>query len=201
MPAVWQAEGMTTAEILLFDGFDELDAFGPFETLADVLETAFVTLDGPRVVRSARGVEVRAQRALSERPDVVVVPGGGWLDRAPQGVRAEAATGAIPAALADRHAAGTVAASVCTGALLLAHAGILAGRRATTNPQALDDLRGFAGVEVVAARVVDEGDVVTAGAPSCGIDLGLRLVERARGPEVAAAVARDIAHEPLHSFS
>ena len=190
---------MTTAEILLFDGFDELDAFGPFEVLADVFDTAFVTLEEARTVRSARGVAVGAQRALSERPDLVVVPGGGWLDRAPQGARAEAERGAIPAALATRHGAGTVLASVCTGALLLAHAGILAGRRATTNPQALDDLRGFPQVEVVAARVVDDGDIVTAGAPTCGLDLGLRLVERERGPEAAAAAAREIAYEPLRA--
>jgi transcriptional regulator GlxA family with amidase domain len=188
---------MTTAEILLFDGFDELDAFGPFEILADVIETAFVTLDGPRIVRSARGVELRAQGTLSARPDLVVVPGGGWLDRAPQGVRAETATGSIPAALADRHAAGASVASVCTGALLLAHAGILAGRRATTNPQALDDLRAFDGVEVVAARVVEDGDVLTAGAPSCGIDLGLRILERERGAQVAAAAAREVGYDEL----
>jgi transcriptional regulator GlxA family with amidase domain len=83
-------------------------------------------------------------------------------------------------------------ASVCTGALLLAHAGVLAGRRATTNPQALGDLRAFADVDVVEARVVEDGDVVTVGAPSCGLDLGLVLLERFGGPEVAAAAEREL---------
>ena len=128
-------------EILLFDGFDELDVFGPFEGLADAFDTALVTLEGAREVVSARGVPVRAARALGARPDVLIVPGGGWLDRAPQGAHAEAGRGAVPAAIADRRAAGSLLASVCTGAMLLAEAGVLDGRRATTNPQALDELR------------------------------------------------------------
>jgi len=86
-------------------------------------------------------------------------------------------------------------ASVCTGALLLAHSGILAGRRATTNPQALGDLRAHGGIEVVEARVVDDGDVLTAGAPACGIDLALRLLERFGGPGVAEAAARELQYE------
>ena len=54
-------------EILLFDGFDELDVFGPFEGLADTFDTALVTLEGAREVRSARGVPGAAQRARSPR--------------------------------------------------------------------------------------------------------------------------------------
>jgi len=183
------------AEILLFDGFDELDAIGPFEVLADALETAFVTLEGARDVTSARGIVVRAQHALSERPDVLIVPGGGWLDRAPEGARAQAERGDVPGAIAACQAAGSTVASVCTGALLLAHSGILAGRRATTNPQALGDLRAHGGIEVVEARVVDDGDVLTAGAPACGIDLALRLLERFGGPGVAEAAARELQYE------
>jgi transcriptional regulator GlxA family with amidase domain len=180
------------AEILLFDGFDELDVFGPFEGLADAIDTALVTLEGEREVTSARGIVVRAARGLGERPDILVVPGGGWLDRAPQGARAEFERGDVPAAIAARHAAGTTVASVCTGALLLAAAGVLDGRRATTNPQALDDLRARGTVDVVEARVVDDGDVLTAGAPSCGLDLAIRLLERFGGPGSAEAAAREL---------
>jgi transcriptional regulator GlxA family with amidase domain len=86
-------------------------------------------------------------------------------------------------------------ASVCTGALLLARSGILDGRRATTNPGALDDLRAHGGIEVLEARVVDDGDVLTAGAPACGLDLALRLLERADGPELAEAAARTLGYE------
>lgn len=184
------------SEVILFDGFDELDVFGPFEVLADNFDTVLVTLEGERQVRSDRGVDVRATGVLSERPELVVVPGGGWLDGATEGVRAQVERGALPAAIAARHAAGTTVASVCTGAMALAHAGVLDGRRATTNPLALDDLRAF-DVEVVEARYVDDGDVLTAGAPSCGIDLALHLVERALGADAAAAGATAIGYAPV----
>ena len=189
------------AEILLFDGFDELDAMGPWEVFAglasvrDDVTARLVTLEGERDVRADHGAVVRAQGALSERPDVVLVPGGGWFDRTPEGAWAQAQRGEIPAALAARHAAGSTVASVCTGALLLAHAGILEGRRATTNPQALDDLRAMGGVEVLEARVVDDGDIVTAGAPACGLDLALHLLERFGGPALAEAAARELQYE------
>jgi transcriptional regulator GlxA family with amidase domain len=183
------------AEILLFDGFDELDVFGPFEGLVGSFEIALVTLEGARDVVSDRGIVVRAQRALSERSDLLLVPGGGWLDRAPEGAWAQAERGEVPAAIAARHAAGSTIASVCTGALLLARAGILDGRRATTNPQALDELRATGGVEVVEARVVDDGDIVTAGAPACGLDLAIHLVERFGGPGAAEAAALELQYE------
>jgi cyclohexyl-isocyanide hydratase len=73
-------------------------------------------------------------------------------------------------------------ASVCTGSLLLGAAGFLAGRRATTHPNAFQELGRFCG-EVVDQRVVDEGDVVTARGVSSALDLGLHLVERVVGKE------------------
>ena len=189
------------AEILLFDGFDELDALGPWEVLSglsavrDDVTVRFVTLEGAREVRADHGAVIRSHAAPSERPDVLLVPGGGWFDRTPDGAWAQAQRGDIPAAIAARHAAGTTVASVCTGALLLAAAGILDGRRATTNPGALDDLRARGTIDVIAARVVDDGDILTAGAPACGLDLALHLVERIGGPELAEAAARELQYE------
>jgi transcriptional regulator GlxA family with amidase domain len=189
------------AEILLFDGFDELDALGPWEVLGGLAQlredvtARLVTLEGAREVRADHGAVISADGALSERPDVLLVPGGGWFDRTPEGAWAQAQRGDIPAAIAARHAAGTTVASVCTGALLLARAGILDGRRATTNPGALDDLRGYGTIDVFEARVVDDGDILTAGAPVCGIDLALHLLERLGGPELAEAGAREIGYE------
>jgi transcriptional regulator GlxA family with amidase domain len=196
----WHAPSMN-AEILLFDGFDELDAMGPWEVLAglssvrDDVTASLVTLEGARAVRADHGAVIGAEAALSERPDVLLVPGGGWLDRTPEGAWAQAERGEIPAAIAARHAAGSTVASVCTGALLLAASGILDGRRATTNPQALDDLRARGTIDVVAARVVDDGDILTAGAPACGLDLALHLLERLGGPGLAAAAARELQYE------
>lgn len=189
------------AEILLFDGFDELDAMGPWEVLAglsavrDDVTARLVTLEGERDVRADHGAVIRAQAPLSARPDVLIVPGGGWFDRTPDGVWAQAQRGDMPRAIAACHAAGTTVASVCTGALLLAASGILDGRRATTNPQALDDLRSRGTIDVIAARVVDDGDVLTAGAPACGLDLSLQLLERFGGPGLAEAAARELQYE------
>ncbi len=72
-------------------------------------------------------------------------------------------------------------ASVCTGSILLAAAGFLTGRRATTHPTSFEDLAAY-DVEVVDDRVVDIGDVVTSRGVSAGIDCGLHLVERLAGP-------------------
>lgn len=78
--------------------------------------------------------------------------------------------------------------SVCTGALLLGGAGFLKGRRATTHPDVYEDLRPYCG-EVVRKRIVDEGDLVTAGGVSASLDLGLHMVERLAGTDARARVA------------
>ena len=86
-------------------------------------------------------------------------------------------------------------ASVCTGAMLLASAGLTRGRRATTHHAAFDDLRSF-GADVVDARFVDDGDLLTAGGVTSGIDLALHIVEKVAGATIAENVAREIEHEP-----
>jgi transcriptional regulator GlxA family with amidase domain len=179
-------------EILLYDGFDDLDAFGPFEVLTNGgLDARFVTLEPCDFVTTSHGARVIPDGVLGD-PDLVLVPGGGWNDGNAAGARTEAERGAIPAALAARHAAGGRVGSVCTGAMLLASAGLLRGRPATTHHSALDDLRA-AGADVRAdERFVDDGDIATAGGVTSGIDLALHLVSQARGEATAAAGAREI---------
>jgi transcriptional regulator GlxA family with amidase domain len=187
-------------DILIFDGFDDLDALGPNELLRHAgtagapFEVALVTLDGAERVVTALGTTLIPERALAERPDLVLVPGGGLLDGSPTGVLAEIERGALPAALARLHGAGVAVASVCTGALLLAEAGLLTGRPATTNRLALDRLRET-GAEVIDERVVDDGDVVTAQGVTAGMDLALWLVEREMGGPFADALARGVEYE------
>ena len=86
------------------------------------------------------------------------------------------------------------AASVCTGALLLGRAGYLAGKRATTHHNAYDDLRPFCGEVVTDRRVVDEGQVVTAGGVSSSLDLGLYLVEKYWGAGARTTIAAQMAY-------
>ena len=78
--------------------------------------------------------------------------------------------------------------SVCTGALLIGAAGFLQGRRATTHPSVYKELEPYCGV-VVRERIVDEGDVITAGGVSASIDLGLHLVQRLAGADARDRIA------------
>lgn len=192
--------GMHSVEIVVYDGFDDLDAVGPFEVLAAAgFATALVTLDETPEVTTAHGLRVTPHGTLGAAPELLVVPGGGWGDRASAGAWAEVRRGRLPAAIAERHRAGSTVAAVCTGTMLVAAAGLLAGRPAVTHRVALDDLRE-AGADVhPEARVVDDGDLLSAGGVTSGIDLALHLVARERGDAAAAAAARRIEHEPRGS--
>jgi putative intracellular protease/amidase len=201
-----QHSALPLTEVIVFDGFDDLDAIAPLEILtAAGFPTRVVRPAGhATTVRSAHGLVMQVDGELAAPdsdapaaavPALVLVPGGGWLDAAP-GVR-DQCEGPLPAALAARSDAGTVLASVCTGAMLLARAGLLSGRPAVTNRNALDDL-ARAGADVRReARVVDDGSVVTAGGPAAGIDLAIRLVERFAGEEAAREAAARLEHEPV----
>ena len=186
-------------DIVLFDGFDELDALAPYEVLRNAVlagvdaDVGLAHLTGATQATGSHGAAVAVQRQLGPC-DLVIVPGGGWNDRAPQGARAEVQDGALPARLAELHAAGTTMAAVCTGGMVLAAAGLLTGRRATTHHGALDDLRA-AGADVVHERVVDDGDVLTCGGVTSGLDLALWIVEREWGAGLANLIAREMEHE------
>jgi len=187
-------------EVLLYDGFDELDALAPWEVFEGVarerddLDAALVTLDGEGRVRASHGTIITPHRALSEQVDVLVVPGGGWGERSRAGAWTEYERGVVPAAIRKRHEGGALVASVCTGAMLLAAAGLLEGRPAITHHSAIADLEAT-GAKIIHARVVDDGDVVTAGGVTSGLDLALHLVERHFGASVALAAERELEYE------
>ena len=188
----------TTAEIVLFDGFDELDAIGPYEVFENAaqfgasLETRLVTLEETDLVTASHDLRVEPQGTLGE-PDILLVPGGGWTTTT-EGARAAVEDGVLPDAVDDCYTAGATVASVCTGAMILAEAGLLEGRPAATHPVAVDDLEAYAG-QVVDERVVDDGDVLSAGGVTSGIDLALWLVEREFGAEIATEVTELMVHE------
>lgn len=185
------------AEIVVFDGFDELDAIGPYEVLENgalagaPIETRLVTLEATDRVTASHGLAVEPAGVLGT-PDLLVVPGGGW-NAGDGGVRTVVEDGTLPDAVADLHAGGTTIASVCTGAMALAEAGLLDGLAAITHHGAIDDLAKHA--DVTDARVVDCGDVLTAGGVTSGIDLALWYLEREFGADVADLVAREMEHE------
>jgi len=187
------------AAILLYPGAEELDAFAPFEVLqaARALgadwETHLVTVGEPQPITLAHGAVVIPHARFTEA-DLLIVPGGGWASGAPAGARAEAQNPATLGLLRDVHREGTLVAGVCTGTMLLAHAGLLEGRPAITHHSALDDLAAT-GAVVTPARVVDAGDIVTCGGVTSGLDLALWLVERHCGAPLVMQVEGYLEYE------
>jgi transcriptional regulator GlxA family with amidase domain len=189
--------------ILVFDDAEELDVVGPFEVLSAWEQHSRVEAglkphvstfsrdgDGVRLAKGLRLVPARSADDVG--PLHVLVYPGGW------GTRAMIADPAHLEWLRQVRVQTPVLASVCTGALVLAAAGLLAGRPATTHRDHYDDLAGLDPSVVVdtEARFVDDGDVVTAAGVSAGIDMALHLVARLESPEVARAVRRSIQYDP-----
>ncbi|HEX6797055.1 MAG TPA: DJ-1/PfpI family protein [Ktedonobacterales bacterium] len=189
-------------QIVVYDGFDELDALAPLEVLRRAAELGadlaveLVTLAPCNEVKASFGLRLRPDGVLDPDapPDLLLVPGGGWNVGGQTGVRAEIARGELPATIAQLHTRGTLIATVCTGAMLAAAAGLTSGRHATTHAAALGALRE-SGADVPAVRVVDDGDLISAGGITSGLDLALWLVERFFGPKLACAIERRMEYE------
>lgn len=177
--------------LLVYPRLTPLDLVGPWEVLQR-LPSARVHLiwTRPGPVQAEGGMEISATTSFSDAPtlEVLVVPGGpGQLALMKH------------ALLLDyiRESAKTASwvCSVCTGALLLAQAGLLRGRRATTHWLARDALRSF-GVEVTEDRYVIDGKFATAAGVSAGLDLALELARRLAGEECAAEIQLQIEYDP-----
>ncbi|MFH8788075.1 DJ-1/PfpI family protein [Streptomyces roseoverticillatus] len=178
--------------VLLYPGFTALDAVGPFDTLGALpgAETVLVA-ERPGPVPNERGsLSLVAEASLAEvtSPDIVVVPGG--ADPSGQ-------LGPGPVAEWLRHVDRTTTwtTSVCTGSLLLAAAGLLTGRRATSHWLMLEQLAAY-GVEATGERVVFDGKYVTAAGVSSGIDMALALAGRVAGDRAAQSVQLLIEYDP-----
>ncbi|MFE9649650.1 DJ-1/PfpI family protein [Streptomyces sp. NPDC006365] len=178
--------------IVLFDRFTALDAVGPYETLGRLpdAETVFVAEQTGPVRTDTGALAITADKTLAEvrSPDIVVVPGG-------PGQFSQMENETLLDWLRATDTTSTWTTSVCTGSLLLAAAGLLDGRRATSHWLALDFLKQF-GAEPTGERVVTDGKYVTAAGVSSGIDMGLTLVGRIAGDEHAQAVQLLTEYDP-----
>lgn len=199
------------AQIVLFDGFDPLDVTAPFEVLAAGSEAVggelvveLVSAEGPRpVVSGTRGMVLHATAQLDpSKPGFIVVPGASGpidgdpdqIDTIPVLLARFGQTEAMPLLREALANPDVTVATVCGGSLALAMAGLLEGRHAVTHHLGMDMLEAT-GVNVVRARVVDDGDLVTSGAVTSGLDLALHLLERSYGAQVALGVEDLFAYE------
>lgn len=184
------SQGPLRIGIVVFDDVEELDFVGPWEVFGvanrlspGTVQTQLLSSRGKQV-RCVYGLTIDCPLTLGTvgRLDLVLVPGG-------KGARAAAEDRDLRLFLRRVHREGTVVASICTGALVLAAAGLLDGKRATTHAQALEELRSYPKVVTDPQRLIDLGDVATSGGISAGIDLALHLVGRFLGDDKAESVA------------
>jgi len=195
-----------TVGVVLFEGFQLLDVFGPCEAYGSRdLDSAFklvMVAQQPGPVTSGQGPSAIAEYALGTAPhlDLILVPGG-------IGTRREVNNEALLEWLRDRADKAELVTSVCTGAALLARAGLLDGHRATTNKRAFAWVasQGPSVNWVELARWVEDGKFATSSGISAGIDMALALAARLVSPEAAERAAirmeyewhRDAAWDPF----
>lgn len=181
--------------ILLFDRLAAQDAIGPYEVMRCVpgWEVGFVGLRRGEV-RAEGGLGLMVDRTLEQatEADLVLVPGGRGSDDL---LEDDAVLGWLRQV--DERTRWTT--SVCTGSLVLGAAGLLEGKRATSNWLFLDHLRRY-GADPVGGRWVEDGKTLTAAGVTAGIDMALHLVGREAGPEVAQAVQLGIEYDPDPPF-
>jgi putative intracellular protease/amidase len=187
----------TQIAILVYDRFTALDAVGPYEILSRIpgAEVVF-TAARPGPVRTDMGrLTLVADAGFDEvtSPDIVLVSGG-------PGTEDLVADGPTLDWLRAVDAGSTWTTSVCSGSVLLAAAGLLTGRRATSHWICLDYLPMF-GATPVTDRVVIDGKYATAAGVSAGIDLALDLTGRIAGDEVAEAIQLVVEYDPQPPYS
>jgi transcriptional regulator GlxA family with amidase domain len=180
--------------VLLYDRMTALDAVGPYEVLSRLpgADTVFVAeRAGPVRVDTGR-LSLVADAALADvpAPDLILVPGGPGAPTAP---------GPVHDWLRAADETSTWTTSVCSGSLVLASAGLLTGRRATTHWTVLDRLASFGAVPVT-ERFVTDGKYVTAAGVSAGIDFALAMAAVIAGAEVAQAIQLVIEYDPAPPF-
>jgi transcriptional regulator GlxA family with amidase domain len=185
--------------ILIFDDVEVLDFTGPFEVFALTDELChheafhtFMVAESPGSVRARHGLKVVPDFTLENcpPPHVLVVPGG-------SGTRPLLKKPALLEWIHTKARSAEIVMSVCTGALVLAKAGLLDGLRLTTHHTALDLLRELAPTATVdpSQRFHDNGTIITAAGISAGIDSSLHVVSRLLGPAAAEATVRQMEYE------
>lgn len=183
--------------IVLYPSFTALDFIGPYEVLRNLpdAQVRFVWHEPGPITADSGVLMVGATHSFDETPspDVVLVPGG-------PGSMAAARDEKLLDWLRQVSPGTTWTASVCTGSVVLAAAGLLDGKRATSHWSALNALKMFGVTPVDDERIVQQGDVITAAGVSAGIDLGIWLAGQIGGEAKAKAIQLLIEYDPQPPF-
>jgi transcriptional regulator GlxA family with amidase domain len=182
--------------ILIFDDVEVLDFCGPLEVFSVASRlveppafNVFVVTEKSGPVQARNGLSVNPHYRLSDcpAPEILLVPGG-------IGTRREINNSALIEWIKAKAASAQLVLSVCTGALLLAKAGLLDGLEATTHGGAIDLLRTLAPRTTVHPnrRYVDNGRIICSAGIAAGIDMSLHVVERLLGAEIASKTAKQM---------
>jgi putative intracellular protease/amidase len=181
---------------LIFDGITALDVVGPYEVLQRLpdVDVKFVARTKGEVRTDTKVLALVADYAFDDvsRADVLVVPGGFATRKLEHDEPTLAWIRAI-------HATTTWTTSVCTGSMLLAAAGLLEGKEATTHWASLERLAKYGAIPT-GRRVVEQGKIVTAAGVSSGIDMALTLAARIAGDDFAQCVQLGIEYDPQPPF-
>ena len=183
-----------TVGLLVYPRFNGLDLVGPHEVLARLDAHCLVVSEHSGAVRSDRGLQVNVDHSFRDCPklDVLVVVGGPGQSDVMENED-------LLTFVRSRSVAAKCVAGVCTGALILAAAGLLNGRRATTHWLAINELDNY-GAITVKERVVWDGNIVTGAGVSAGIDLALNLVGRLADEDTGRRIELGIEYDPAPPY-
>jgi transcriptional regulator GlxA family with amidase domain len=188
---------MTQIAIVVYPGFTALDFIGPYEVLRWLpdAEIRFVWHEPGPITADSGVLVIGATHSFAETPspDVILVPGG-------MTTVAHARDEMLLDWVRTAHRSATWTASVCSGSVILAAAGLLDGKRATSHWMALPVLKTLGAIAVSDERVVHQGDIVTSAGVSAGIDLALWLAARIGGDDRAKAIQLSMEYDPQPPF-
>lgn len=181
---------------VLFPGVTQLDFTGPAQVLSRLPNATTVVAARETVpIMTDSGFAIMPSHGFAQAPpaDILCVPGG-------HGVSEALACPDTIAFVRDQAAGAKWVTSVCTGAFILGVAGLLKGKRATTH-WAYHHLLSLVGAEPVEARVVQDGQTITAGGVTSGIDFALTLVAREAGEAWARGLQLSLEYDPAPPFN
>jgi transcriptional regulator GlxA family with amidase domain len=181
--------------ILLYDNYTALDVVGPYEVLSNIPGAKiYFTAEKPGLYKNSNGIQISADFSLKEveGPEIIVIPGGFGID-------AILDNKDILEWLNSVHEKSQWTTSVCSGSLLLASAGILNGRKATTHWNRVEQFKKYP-VEFVNERYVKDGKIITSAGVSAGIDMALYLTSLVVNENFAKLVQLALEYDPKPPF-